>query len=162
VIKTMHVLPDSFEPSYPSILQATSSSLAKERREAAKMATMQLKGLTIEGAFWNKESLHLPLCNGKILVFVLSNGSVTWNVNVRSEQFSTSDDDAAPLRLCFPNGDESLWDPAEVISRRTKSNIVRLAASIAWVFLYTDREPALHLMKLCGDRDIARLYWSDL
>jgi hypothetical protein len=162
VIKTVRILPDSFELSFPSILEATSSSLVKERREAAKMTTAQIEGMTIEGAFWNKESLHLPLSNRKTLVFALSNGSVAWHVNMRGQPFFTSDDDAAPLQLCFPNGEGSLWEPAEVISRRINSNIVRLAASVAWVFLYTDRGPALHLTKLCGDGDIVRLFWSDL
>lgn len=160
--ETIQILADSLEPSFPSILEATTSPRIKARHEAAKKTTREIKGLTIEAAFWNKESLHLVLSNGKALVFVLSNGSVDWKVGTCGEQFSTDDDDAAPLRLCFPNGDQSLWEPGEVISRRLNGSIVRLAASAAWVFLYTDSAPALLFTRLCGDGGIVRLYWSDL
>jgi hypothetical protein len=161
-MKTIHVALDSTETTFSSIVEATSSPSSRERQSLAKKTTAVVKDLTIEGASWKKDSLHLLLADGKTLCFALSKSGVAWNVESQGEHFLTMDEDAAPTLLCFPDGTSSLWDPASVIRTRINRKIVRLGASIAWVFLYTEQCSALLLTQLCDDKGDVRLYWSDL
>jgi hypothetical protein len=159
----MQVIFDSSETPFSSLTDAIVSPSIRKRHYAAKMSTAAIKDLTIEAAFWTKDSLRFHLTEGKMLCFVLSNGTVGWNVQTSyGEPFEMKDDDTTPLLLRFPNGTESLWDPAQVIRPRINKKIVRIAASMAWVFLYTEQCPALLLAKLCGEGGYFRLYWSDL
>jgi hypothetical protein len=160
-MRRIQVALGSSESSFPSLQGAISAVKGGIRQTAAQETTALIKGLTIGSVSWTQKSLHLFLSDDKMLSFFLSNGKVDWDVREGDHPYTTTEEDASPLVLCFSNGTESLWEPVQALRPRINKRIVRIFASTAWVFLYTEHCRPLLLAGLSVEGCDSQLYWSD-
>jgi hypothetical protein len=161
IVKRIQVSPGASEISYPSLQEAISAASRGIRQTAAQATTAQIRGLMIKSISWTKKSLHFVLSDGNTLEFFLSPENVDWKLTQGHELPRPTDEDSSPQLLCFSNGTESVWDPAEVLRPRTNKKILGIFASTAWVFLYAENCRTLLLANLLIEGQDSGLYWSD-
>lgn len=129
----MEVVPHPDEPCFDSFQEAVRVVQSGARAKQADSDTAQIKGRVVEGGAVEDQSLSLWLSGDLVLKITVSTAGVTWRLAFGGARLGT-----VPNRLLlkFP-GDAPpfVWDRATLLLEMIGKEVVRLSATVAWVFL---------------------------